>query len=429
MKRLRAAIVGVGDRGLTMGDYSLLFPEELSVVALADTNPVHLETGRKRYRLGANACFNNLRSMLDSKIPFDVVIDATMDQAHYETAMMILDRGYNLILEKPIVNNREQLLDIQKNAERCHAKVLICHVLRYAPFYRRIKEIIDSGRIGTIQTMELNEHVWIAHFLDSFVRGKWGSQANCGSSFLLQKSCHDMDLICWLNNRTSPKKVSSFGTRALFVPENAPKDAPEFCYRCPHNDTCYYSAQKVHLDFDSLPFQTWVRIGKPYPEITKEEKEEFLKHDDYGRCAYKIGDINDRQSVQVEFANGSIATFLMVGGTMKADRYLHVVCSGGEIEGHFGDNAFCLRTLDQTPGRFQMVEERIDLSKEVEAFSDGKAFGGHGGGDIGLMREAMRYFRGEKPSASLSSLQDSINSHLIVFAAERSVSSGKAEEL
>ena len=273
-------------------------------------------------------------------------------------------------------------------------------------------------------TMELNEHVWIAHFLDSFVRGKWNSEARCGSGFLLQKSCHDMDLICWLNNATQPKKVVSVGTRAQFIKENAPDGATEFCYNCPHNDTCLYSAQKVHLELDSMPFQTWMDMNKPLDEITKEEKAEFLKTSVYRRCAYNSGgDINDRQTVNVLFENGSIASFTMVGATNKPGRYIHICGTKGEIEGRLEDGKFALRIFDRSGDKFWYEEELVDVNKDVVVSVE---YGGHGGGDYAIMYELVRYFSGDTSSVSITSLDDSVNGHLVVYAAEESVKKDKA---
>lgn len=202
MKKLKAALVGAGNRGCVYADYSLNEPLELEIIAVVEPNELRRIQAGERYHISENARFENLDAFLRAKIPCDFVINATMDTLHYETAKKIMQAGYDMLLEKPIVNNKAELLELQKIAHENHVKVNICHVLRYTPFYKSIKMLIDQGKIGKIMTMELKEHVWIAHFLDSFVRGKWNSKENCGSGFLLQKSCHDVDLMCWLNNNT-----------------------------------------------------------------------------------------------------------------------------------------------------------------------------------------------------------------------------------
>lgn len=416
MKKLKAALLGAGNRGTVYADYSLSDPDKLEIIAVIETDDNRRHEAQIRYNIDEKFVYKSINDFLYDAIDADFVINATMDEAHYETAMKLIDAGYDMLLEKPITNNKKELLDIQRAANEKGVKIVVCHVLRYAPFYREAKQLVNDGVIGKILTIEMNEHVWIAHFLDSFVRGKWSRERECGSGFLLQKSCHDADLICWINNVSEPKYVSSFGKRALFIPQNAPEGATEYCYNCPHNETCLYSAQKVHLEYDSLPFQTWEGMGKPIDKITREEKEEYLRHSRYGLCAYNSGgDIVDRQTLNVEFEDGVTAVFTMVGGTSKAGRYLHIVGSKGEIEGHLEDDKFILRKFDRSGSKFGYDEEVVDVSEMVKNHSK---YAGHGGGDYLLVHDAVAYIRGEKPSVSVTDINDSVNGHCLVFAAE-----------
>lgn len=429
MKKMKAALVGAGNRGCVYSDYSLDCPEELEIVAVVDPDRVHLNFAGDRYSINKNRRYSGVDDFLKDKIECDFVIDATMDEAHYVTCKKLMLAGYNVQLEKPITSNREELLDLWQTAKKMNVKVTVCHVLRYAPFYKKIKTIMNDGVIGEIFSLELDEHVWMAHYLDSYVRGKWSRESQCGSSFLLAKSCHDMDLICWLNNSSRPKYVSSFGSRSWFIKEKAPEGATEFCYNCPHNASCYYSAQKVHLEYDSMPFQTWLGMGKPIEQITKEEKAEYLKTSNYGKCAYNSGgDITDRQTVNIEFENGSVATFTMVGGSCVASRFLHIVGSKGEIVGSVGNGTFKLELMDRSEGHYNPIVKTIDINDEIVQ-SNQEQYGGHAGGDYAIMHELVRYFGGEAPSVSITDLSDSIMSHLICYAAEKSRKNKTVEKL
>lgn len=252
---------------------------------------------KERYGLSDESLFHDFDEFAASGIACDLVINATMDQYHYETALKILNAGYDMLMEKPIVPEAKQLREIEELAKEKGVNVFVCHVLRYTPYYRKIKEIINAGTIGKIMTMEMNEHVSLPHYLASYVRGKWNSEEKCGSGFILAKSCHDLDLMCWLNNASAPQKVASFGNRSQFIPENAPAGATEFCYQCKNEKKCPYSAIDQYMNKDVMPFLVWDRLNKPLDEITPEEKMEFLKHDIYGKCAYTCGgDIVDRQN-------------------------------------------------------------------------------------------------------------------------------------
>ena len=220
MKKIKAAVLGCGDRGCIYADYALRNPNELEIVAVADTNTLHREEARVRYSLPPERAFGSVEALIAAGIACDIVIDATMDEAHYPTAMALLQGGYDVLLEKPVCPNEKELLDLRDAAHRNGRRLIICHVLRYTPFYSAVKKAIDAGKIGRVRSIEMTEHVGMAHFIDSFVRGKWKSEKECGSGLLLAKCCHDADLLCWLNDGVVPKEVCSIGGREYFIPEN-----------------------------------------------------------------------------------------------------------------------------------------------------------------------------------------------------------------
>lgn len=419
MKKISCVILGYGDRSSRYAEYAEAHPDELEITGIIDINPLKREQGKERYHLSDERIFESLDAFLEADVACDVVINGTMDEVHYITTMPLLKRGYNVLLEKPVTANKDELLEIQKTAKENGCKVVVCHVLRYTPFYSRIKSIIDSGNVGKIISMQLNEHVWYGHFVNAYVRGKWRSEKECGSSLLLAKCCHDADLMCWLNNATVPSSVSSFGSKSLFTKKNAPKGATQYCCDCPHRADCMFNAEKFELEKDFIPFYTWAGINKPLDEITDEEKREFLRHDVYGQCVYKTDmNIVDRQCVSVEFENGSIGTLNMIGGTSKAGRHIHVICEYGEIEGYIEDNKITVRIFDQNEIRYQ--EKVIDFDAEADLSQEDNAVGGHYGGDYYIMKDLVRFLNGEQTSVSTTVIDDSVNSHLICYAAEKS---------
>lgn len=409
-----AAIVGYGNRGQVYASYSLDCPEEFGVAAVIDPNDFKLKEAKARHNLSDDRLFHSFEEFVSSGVKCDFVINTTMDQCHYQTAMQILNAGYDMLLEKPIVPNERELRDLKTLAEKKGLKIFVCHVLRYAPFYKKIKQLINAGEIGKIMTIEMNEHVCISHYLTSYVRGKWNSEEKCGSGFLLAKSCHDLDLMCWLNGETMPKTVASFGSRSQFIKSNAPKGSADYCYKCKYDGTCPYSASEQYLRLNVMPFLVWDRLNKPLDEITTEEKKEFLKNDIYGRCAYKIdSDLIDRQNVIVSFENGSCGTFNLVGGTTMAERFLHIVGSKGEIEGKLSQDKFILRKYSKKYFSGEVIDYDVSPINKAE-------FGGHNGGDFAIMQDLLAYLNGDRTSVSITSLSDSVNGHLCVFAAEKS---------
>lgn len=419
MKKITCVILGYGDRSSRYAEYAVNAPEELEIIGVIDVNERKRRKAKEKFNLAANMVFTGLDEFLTANVACDVVINGTMDELHYETTMPLLEKGYNVLLEKPVTANPQELIDIKNKANEKGCKVVVCHVLRYTPFYSKIKSIIDGGSIGKVVNMQLNEHVWYGHFVNSYVRGKWRSEKACGSSLLLAKCCHDTDLMCWINNATTPEKVTSFGTKSFFAEANAPEGATQYCYECPNQATCMFNAEKFEIEKDFIPFYTWAGINKPLDEITLEDKHEFLKHDVYGQCVYKTDmDIVDRQCVSVQFDNGSIGTLNMIGGTSKAGRHIHVVCEYGEIVGYIEENKIVVRTFDKNEVGYH--EEVIDFNQEADLSLEDNSVGGHYGGDHYIMKDLVRFLNGEQTSVSTTVIEDSVNSHLICYAAEKS---------
>jgi predicted dehydrogenase len=263
--------------------------------------------------------------------------------------------------------------------------------------------------------METSELVGVSHSSSSYIRGKWNKEEVCGSGMLLAKCCHDIDLICWLNNETMPTEVVSYGGRNFILPENAPEGSTERCYLdCPHLDTCKFSAKSLYVDNDWFPHYSFPLIKKKHDEITLEEKLEALKtNDPMGVCAYKTGsDLVDHQSVMMKFANGSTAFHSMLSAVPRPGRKIHIIGTDGEIEGFIESDKFVIRKFDfKTSG---YVEKEIDVSKQIDRSV------GHGGGDIGLIRDMVKRMQGEQASIATTDIIDSINGHECVYAAEHS---------
>lgn len=412
-EKKKVALVGYGNRGQVYGDYALEMPNEMEIIAVVDPNKYKQGIAKERYELSDSQLFDSLEEFLSEHPKCDLVVNATMDHLHYSTAIDILNAGYDMLLEKPIANSVEELLEINRVAKLNNCKVFVCHVLRYAPYYRAIKNVICSGEIGEIMTIEMNEHICTPHYLTSFDRGKWNSEDVSGSSLLLAKSCHDLDLICWLNNSAIPYKVASIGSRSQFVKEKMPQGATEFCYDCPYERECQYSALRQYMDLKAMPFLVWDSFNKPYEEITDEEKIEFLRKDNYGKCAYIAGgNLLDRQGVVITFDNGSCCTFLLVGGSLKAERDIRIVGTNGEIEGKLSEEKLLLRKYDKNA--FDGVVQIVDLKEGVLS----ARMNAHNGGDFAIMHDVIGYLNGIE-SHSIAELEDSIYGYLCVFAAEK----------
>ena len=409
MRVVKVACVGAGNRGIIYSGFALKNPDRMKVVAVVDPNPLHRTEFAKAHSIPEEMRFASVEDFVTAHPDCDLVINATIDNLHCKVSTPLLLAGYDVLMEKPITADVNELLAVRDTAVRCGRSLFVCHVLRYTPFYRGIKERILAGEIGKITSINMAEHVGVSHYIESFVVGKWRSEAESGSSFLLAKSCHDLDMLCWLNNETEPTKVASFASREIFVPENAPEGHTETCHTCPHENTCKYSITNLFKGKSG----TWKRIihdiDKPVSEITQEDVNEQLKRSTYGRCVYEGQDLVDRQNIIVNFANGSVGTFALIGAAAKGERYIHIVGEDGEIFGRHSEGNFTVRKYDFEKKSY--TEEVVDTS----AVANDE----HLGGDTGMMTDLTSYVLGDTSSISITGINDSVNGHLCVYAAEK----------
>ena len=425
-KPITAIIVGAGHRSYVYSELAKTNPEMLKIVGVADPNPIRRKKAMDYFGFKEDMCFENAEELAKKGKLADTVINGTMDEQHLETAVPLLDAGYDMLLEKPFAPNEEEMRQIVNCAKKNNSKVMICHVLRYTPFYYAIKERIVNGEIGDIINIQTTEHVSYHHLSTSYIRGKWANSDKCHTSMLLAKCCHDLDIIMWMMSETKPKQISSFGGKFQFKPENAPKEAGTICMKdCPLVDTCVYSTKRLYIDHpDRWAFYVWDALeGKK--NVTIEDKIALMKSDSpYARCIYKCdNNVVDHQSVLINFESGATGTHNMVGGSAEPRREIHIIGTKGEIFGNFEESKFTVLKIDPSP---DVHNEECDV-EEVDLRVTGDmvgAYGGHGGGDERLAADFVKFIRGEKPSLACTSIFDSVAGHLSVYLADKSRENG-----
>ena len=400
MRPVTAVVLGAGSRGSTYAGYAKEHPEELRIVAVAEPREDRRNILADELNVPQSGRFSSWQELLEHPRMADCVFVCTLDDEHTAPATKAMEMGYHVLLEKPMSNTEEECRAIVKAAGRNGRKLAVCHVLRYTPFYMTLKKLIDQGRIGEVTTINQIENVGYWHQAHSFVRGNWRTVRET-SPMILQKSCHDMDIILWLMGKECVR-VQSFGSLRHFRPENAPEGAPERCLDgCPHEKSCPYYAPSLYMDMN--------RTGWPVDvistDLSEEGRQKALEEGPYGRCVYHCdNDVVDRQVVNLEFEGGGVATFTMTGLSADFCRQLKIFGTKGQIEANMGTK--------------KIVLHRFGEEKEDIALDMGDENSGHGGGDYGIVRDFIRILRvgGE----SRSSAEISLQSHLICFAAEKS---------
>ena len=400
MKPVTAIILGAGNRGTTYASYAKAYPDQLQIVAVAEPRRERLDLLADELGIQQENRFSCWEDLLSKPKMADCCFVCTLDDDHTEPAIRAMELGYHLLLEKPMSNTEDECKQIAETANRTGRTLAVCHVLRYTPFYMTLKKLIDEGKIGEVTTINQIENVGYWHQAHSFVRGNWRTLRET-SPMLLQKSCHDMDIILWLMGRNC-KKVHSFGSLRHFTRENAPAGAPARCLDgCPHGEVCPYYAPKLYMDMN--------RTGWPIDVITTdfslEGRRKALEEGPYGRCVYHCdNDVVDRQVVNLEFEGGAVATFTMTGLSADFSRQLKIFGTQGQITADMGTKQIVLHRFGE-----EKVEIPVDMGSNAS---------GHGGGDFGIMRDFVTVLR--EGGESRTSANISLQSHLICFAAERS---------
>ncbi len=414
MKQFTVAIIGAGSRGAdTYAAYQDKFPQRMKIVAIADPREERLNLARQKYRIPSEACFDSAEALLSRPAMADVCIIATPDETHAAIAIPALEKGYHLLLEKPIALTQKDVLAIRQKTHDTGKTVAVCHVLRYTPFYTAIKQLLDSRLIGDSVSVQAIEQVGYWHQAHSFVRGNWRRGVG-DSSMILQKSCHDMDILLYLINRKC-LRVCSFGGLYEFRPERAPIGSALRCLDgCACKESCPFDAEKIYIQNPVTGVEQGC-TGWPCdvltPDPTRETVMQALRTGPYGRCVYHCdNDALDHQTVNMEFEGGVTASFTMCGLTKDPSRQIKIMGTRGQIDADMGINRIWVTPFGEP-------------TRETDITAVAKDLEGHGGGDYRMMSALFDAIEGTGDELR-TGIDQSVESHLICFAAERSRKAG-----
>lgn len=402
-------VIGAGSRGAGYAEFAKHFPERARVVGVAEPREEH------RARLVAEHniphVFSDWREAAAQPRLADAAIVATQDAMHEEPSLALAKLGYHILLEKPMAPTEDACANIVRGVKDAGVLFGVCHVLRYTAPTRKLKELIGAGTIGDVVSIQRLEGVGYWHQAHSFVRGNWRNRAE-SSFMLLSKSCHDLD---WIRHIMGARclRVSSFGSLKHFRAAERPIGAADRCLDCSVEADCPYSAKKIYLGFLGRG-----KTGWPVNVLTTDTTEAgvlaALRNGPYGRCVYECdNDVVDNQVVNMEFEGGRTASFTMTA-----------FAKGGRKTTIFG-----------THGEMIVDESRIlhndfltDETREVPVDEgDPSVMGGHGGGDYGVMDAFVRAVATGDASHILSGPDETLETHKMVFAAERARLAGTVE--
>jgi len=407
---MKFVLIGAGQRGMIYAKYA--YKKGHEIAAVAETDPVKREIAANEFGIPAERRFESGPVLLSEPRMGEAAIIATMDRDHYNEAIPAMEKGYHLLLEKPISPSPQETLAIEKAAERTGRHITVCHVLRYSPFFREIRRVIAEGRIGRVITIQHNENIGNFHIAHSFVRGNW-RRSDLSSPLIMQKSCHDMDLLVWLTG-SKCSSVASFGDLTYFRKENAPEGAAERCCDCALKDGCRFSAYRSYLPLAG----NW-----PATVLTDDQSEEGLREairtGPYGRCVYHCdNNVCDHQVTILRFENGVTATFNLSGFTNLMTRTMKIMGEDGEIRASEAENV-----IEVTRFAGNSAEKN-----ESEIIRPEQPTSGHSGGDSGIVEDFLSMMEGQD-SVSATDIHESVESHMMACAAEEARLTGTVVSL
>lgn len=404
MKKFTVAILGCGSRGLV---YSELIntKEEFEITVLCDVEKPQIDKVKNILNIDVPE-FTDVKEFFKEKRA-DVIVISTPDREHVPQVIKALNLGYDVLVEKPLTDSLKEIKALKKAQKKTGKKVMVCHVLRYGPGFVKCAELLKSGIIGKLYSIDASERVVYWHWAQAYVRGI-GAYLKDSHPAILAKCCHDLDLLQYYAD-SKCKSVSSVGDLLFFTPENAPDGSADRCTDCKYIDSCTYSAKKIYVDNwhkDNKPSFIW-----PYNKITLQNPltedaiYEGIRTSEYGRCAFKCNTEKvDHQLVQMDFENGVKASLKMIYAA-EPGRYIVFYGTDGEI------------IFDERDATITVMP----YGKEKYVIDVGILNGigqSHGGGDAGLINDLYDMLIGKKEC--VTSLDKSLESHLMGIAAEKS---------
>ena len=416
-KTFTVVLIGGGLRGMIYTDIMKEHKGKFKVVAVAEPDEGRRKRLQKTHSIPDEMCFASWEEILSESKKADIAVICTTDNMHYEPAMKAIELGYDILLEKPVAPTAEECTDIALAAKEKNVKVLVCHVLRYTAFFKKIKTLIMNGTIGEVMSVIHVEAVGNVHQSHSYVRGNWHSEEQ-STPMLLAKCCHDIDILQWLIDKPC-KRVQSFGELTYFTKENAPEGAPKRCIDggCPIESTCPYNCKKLYYESkDNVWFRPACTSGIAKSHVpTDEEVMTALKTTDYGLCVFHANNnVVDHQVVNMEFEGGKTVSLTM-NAFNEGGRYIRIFGTKGELYADMSDSKISVYTFGD---------------KKLRKVRTGRiASGGHGGGDSGMIAELYDYFSGNYKGFCAADIDISVKNHLIGFAAEKARKSGTVESV
>ena len=413
--KIKLAQVGVGHRGSGFWGTDLVknFENVLEFVGLYDINPGRLARAKELYK-GNCPTFTSFDEMLNA-VKADYIIVTTVDATHNEFIVKALDKGFNVITEKPMTTDEvkcQQILDAEKRSGK---KVIVAFNYRHSAHNMQLKDILVKERVGKITSVDFHWYLNVHHGADYFRR--WHGRIAKSGSLWVHKATHHFDLMNWWLN-SEPVEVTAYGSLDHYGKNNAFRGTK--CRGCEHKNEC-----KFYWD-----------INKDQRLVDLYVKNE--QHDGYIRdgCVWSNEiDIYDKMSAQIIYANGVTANYSLT--TYSPYEGWHISFNGmrGRVES-WEDIPYLQKMQDDQAKRHDVEMSQANkeaatgdvreimvmdnFNKNYEIITTPKIAAGHGGGDVEMQRR-MFVDTNDNPHHIMAGTRDGAMSILIGIAARKSI--------
>lgn len=398
--KVKIAAVGLGNRTCKYLRYVEEHGELAELVAVVDPDLSKADWAKAAFSLPDERCFGSFDELVASGLQLDACIIGTPDLYHHELAVKAMRCGWHVLLEKPMGQTEEQCKDIVDVSAETGKMVTVCYILRYHPYFMKLKELSADSKMGKILSVKHIEGVGRDRTAHTFVRGPWNMK-EMNTTVFFTKCCHDVDFVLWLTGNQVKSVKSQKGDR-IFTPAHAPAGAADRCVSCAIEKECPYSAVNLYLRR-----KDWIKGFAAQPGETQDEMiVRMLNESRYGRCVYSCpeNDVIDRQSVEMEMIDGVKAEVIMECVTGAKDRYTVIECENAVIT---GDESF----IDVTYKDPSIPQEKYDFQ-----WTRGMEL--HAGADHQIVKEFIESIAsGDLQTRTPST--ESLSSHLICFRAEK----------
>ena len=393
MEKVKLAIIGTGLRGAyTYAPLIAKYKDKCEIVAFVENKKGRRDLFLEKYPVDKDMVFDNLNDFIAHDKLADAVIISHYDLLHYDTAQVLLVKGYDVLVETPVANSLDGLVHLKeyslKNKDRLF---MVAYNNRYSSFYTKLKEIVDDKKLGDLINISYNVDIGYQNFVHNYVRGNWRITSDT-ATIMLTNSCQDIDMMINLS-KGKCQKVSCFSDLRIFNWENFNTKMSENCFRCSEEESCPFSAKKIYLQEDKL-INNSVHINP-----TKDNLEAILKQGPYGKCVfYCDNDVCDNLTSIFKFDNKVTSNFNINAFTKESDKKIRLFFKEGEVEASFKQKEIKIKSFLNTDEKIIKIDQENTDEK--------------------LFLDFIDRVKNKNYKSCISDVGSVIESHVATFAAE-----------